>query len=549
MPGVSPPAEPPLSPPLSPPAPQEDFAGAPVYLPDGSAPAAPVICFAKAVREPRRGCDTIVTTSHGPPGAAATTITHRRPEPSQLSQLSQQQLPSLCALLPPADEPGGGASSTLEELLSLPELRDAVLQWLPCCDLFRARRISRRLLVWADAALAAQRSPAVVGNATRDYYGLELTQQLDPRGLAFATLGPPVPAVRGHRPADDCTQIGSRIFALRGSSLAVAELPELPEPGGTEDSSPASPVLEPVSSPEREPRDSGSQRESTPHKGGVGSLPIGTPTSTRADRSPELVWRDGIFQIPAPGAGLRRSRAPSLDHLRVGGRLCAMRDGGLLLVGGGVDQTVAPPPADDLPPLDPLPPAADDLDEMLDIGRARAARERAAAARADLAAAAVLRQELQRRTTALGITAQVLRVHPSTGLWQRLPDLLEARRDCIVAALPDGGVLVAGGSDARGAIASAERYDPIVSRFRLLSDLSRSALPCETALAVDTAADRYDKVIIVRAAFCRVCPSICTDTVGTEFRARGLLHMAGAEMEGAATNVARADLCQRSRPP
>ena len=392
-----------------------DFAGAPVFTPDGVASEA---CFARAVREPRGDRALVVTTSHGPPGAAATTITHRR-------------RPAASALRLVLDNDAGDCPSALEELLMLPELRDAVLQWLPCCDLCRARRVSRRLFVWAGDALAVQRSPALVGNAKRDYAGLEFMQQLDPRSLAFKLVGPAAPSSSATAPtADDCAQRGDQLFALRGSALFATQLPELG--ARKQECAPPSPAVEQVSSPERTPR---GVDLLTPQKVGVDDEVVGTPASPEHLKAPaDLLW-DEVLRIPKAGVG-QHGRERAFERLRVGGRLCVDHDGALLLIGGGVEQTAAEPPLV--------------MREQLDNdGEVRAADEAAPAA-----------------TTVLGVTAQVLRVDPSTGLWQRLPDLLEVRRDCVVAMLPNGAILVAGGAGMHGALSSAEILGPDVSGGR-----------------------------------------------------------------------------------
>lgn len=392
----------------------QEFAGAPVFTPEGISVVSEVV-YARGVREPR-----VVTTSHGPPGAAATIITHRRRAPVAVVQS--------CPILEEAEDAGGGGScSALEELLTLSELREAVLQWLPCCDLARARRISRRFVGWADAALAAQRTPAIIGNAKRDYSRLEFTQQLDARSLSFRPVGS---GSSGAPTADDCVQLDGRVFALRGSALCVAQLPN-PD-SDILDYAPPSPAVEPVSSPESSPR--GTDRP-TPQKARVSTEIVGTPTSPeQPEPLPGLVWEE-LLRIPNAGVG-QNAHERSFHRLRVGGRLCVDQDGALLLIGGGVEQTVAPPPL-----------------VVRDLGGARAAAEVAAAMEGT-------------GGTSLGITAQVLRVDPSTGLWQRLPDLLEPRRDCVVATLPDGALVVAGGAGMHGALASAEILDSDVSGLR-----------------------------------------------------------------------------------
>lgn len=387
---------------------RQDFDGAPVETPDGCV--ASEVCFARAVREPARGRHLSVTTSHGPPGVAAITITRQCRTPASVMR--------------PVHGVPQGSCSPLEDVLMLTELREAVLQWLPCCDLCRARRVSRRFFAWADSALAAQRSPAVICNTKRDYSGLNLVQQLDPRQCAFTPVGLATTAAPA---ADDCAQVGGHVYALRGSVLHVAELPAADSE--TTARAPSSPVFEPMSSPERSPR---GLNHSPPRTARPTAKLVGMPTSPseRLRMSSKLIWNEAL-RIPIPGVGKQ-----SFDHLRVGGRLCVGQDGALLVVGGGVEQDIGQPPV--------VPLGRHDVDAI------RAAAEAAAAA-------------VARDRASLSVTAQVLRVDPSKGLWQRLPNLLEPRRDCVVAKLENGALLVAGGSGTHGALASAEVFHPDVS--------------------------------------------------------------------------------------
>lgn len=391
-----------------------EFAGAPVFMPDGRV--ASEACFARGVREPRSDRSFVVTTSHGPPGAAATTITHRCRAPTLSPRTIDVGL-------------SRGSSSPLEELLTLTELRDAVLQWLPCCDMWRVRRVSTKFFEWAASALAVQRSPAVLGNAQRDYSGLNFTQQLDPRCLTFKAVGPAPADSSRALAADDCAQIGDRIFSLRGSVLSAAQLPA--PHGEIPDCAPPSPVMEPVSSPEPSPRQTDLP---TPRTASAVSGHNGAPASpVHPETSSELVW-DEVLRIPAAG---QCGHKQAFDSIRVGGRMCVDQDGAILLVGGGKEHNVVQPPLV--------------AREQAGVDGVRAAAE-AAAAVAD-----------GHDRAFLGVTAQVLRVDPSTGLWRRLPDLIEPRRDCIVATLPDGALLVAGGAGMNGALSSAEVLDPDVS--------------------------------------------------------------------------------------
>ncbi len=400
---------------------EQEFKGAPVYTAEGAV--GTEVVYARGVREPRgeRYTSSVVTTSHGPPGAPATMITHRR------------RVPVVASRVVLGEEDAGDPCSALVELLMVPELRDAVLQWLPCCDLCRARRICRRFSVWVGAALAAQRAPAIIGNAKRDYSRLDFTQKLDPRKLSFQPVSSSAaPSASSGAPvADDCVQLGGRVFALRGSALYVAQLPT-PDYEML-DSAPPSPAVEPVSSPERSQRETNLQ---TPQKARLTIELVGTPTSAaHPEPSPGLLWEE-LLRIPSAGDVRQSAHEQSFDRLRVGGRLCVDHDGALLLIGGGVEQTIVPPPH-----------------VARDVGAARAAAVNAAAMEGT-------------RGTSLGVTAQVLRVDPSTGLWQRLPDLLEPRRDCVTATLPNGAVVVAGGAGIHGALASAEIFDPEVSGSR-----------------------------------------------------------------------------------
>ena len=107
-------------------------------------------------------------------------------------------------------------------------LRELLLSWLPLCDLFRARRLSARFKGWAEAALEAHGSVAVLCNATRDYDSLDFAQRLDCRSLRWSLLGelPKSSAPdRRHQLADSCAQVGDQLFALRGSTLAVTTVP------------------------------------------------------------------------------------------------------------------------------------------------------------------------------------------------------------------------------------------------------------------------------------------------------------------------------------
>lgn len=160
------------------------FSAVPVYI----APSAtaeddtdrPV--FGRAVREVWD-----VQTSHGPPGAAATTIT-RKVERARAFPVEDtvEEMPALTRSCCQDD------CSALEELLAVPELRELLLSWLPLCDLFRARRLSARFKGWAEAALEAHGSVAVLCNATRDYDSLDFAQRLDCRSRRWSA---------GRRPA------------------------------------------------------------------------------------------------------------------------------------------------------------------------------------------------------------------------------------------------------------------------------------------------------------------------------------------------------------
>ena len=445
------------------------FTAVPVYIAPTSAAdafaaphARPV--FGRAVREVWD-----VQTSHGPPGAAATTIT------SKVRELATAQLDRVEELVaPPRSCCQDNDCSALEELLAVPELRELLLSWLPMCDLARSRRLSRRFKGWGEAALEGHGSVAVVCNAMRDYESLDFAQRLDPRTLRWSLLGElpkssDVSAARRHQLADDCAQVGDQLYALRGSTLDVTTMPELDshaeekkESGG---SPPASPVVEPPPSPERVDSDEASQivevLAATPQNTPA-SLAFGTPEAGERALN-ELTWHERS-QLPAPPLDQPFSNAIStLKHVRCGGRLCAIDGDRLLLIGGGVDR---------IAPLLP-PPQLEDLDEdLLDMGRVerpRAPRRAHAAAEATAA---------QRPAVTLGATAQVVTFSTATGLWERFPSMLEARRDCAVALLPDGWVMAAGGSSGSGALSSAEIYSPVTQVWTPLPPMQVPSCHC-----------------------------------------------------------------------
>jgi hypothetical protein len=61
---------------------------------------------------------------------------------------------------------------------------------------------------------------------------------------------------------------------------------------------------------------------------------------------------------------------------------------------------------------------------------------------------------------------------PGTGLFTSVSPMWDARRYPLAAPLPDGTVLVAGGTDAAGNLATAEIYDPTVFAFTRTASMS-----------------------------------------------------------------------------
>jgi len=84
----------------------------------------------------------------------------------------------------------GGEASALEELLALPELREAVLRFLPLCDLCRGRRISRDFRGWCGALLPSLPTVTVFCNKDVDYSGLDYATRLEPQTLRSAPRPP-----------------------------------------------------------------------------------------------------------------------------------------------------------------------------------------------------------------------------------------------------------------------------------------------------------------------------------------------------------------------
>jgi hypothetical protein len=72
------------------------------------------------------------------------------------------------------------------------------------------------------------------------------------------------------------------------------------------------------------------------------------------------------------------------------------------------------------------------------------------------------------RRGALALYASAERYHPRTGRWTSVGDMTVRRHKHDAARLPDGRVLITGGSDERddvGAYRSAELYSPVTGRF------------------------------------------------------------------------------------